>query len=189
MPVRKIEHLSGALQAASIEDARAQTRASECGDEDALLSALISAATQTASDRLQRALVPARYRLTLDAFEPVILLSMPPILSVESVIYIDPDGRPQTLSPSDYLVDAVSEPGRLLPAPGQSWPATQDRVNAVEVTYSAGYSGGNVPFPIKQWILLAVGDMYENRSRSAEKPIVPQNFADGLLDSYRIFSL
>jgi hypothetical protein len=37
--------------------------------------------------------------------------------------------------------------------------------------------------------LLALGDMYNNRERSAEKPVVPQNFADALLDTYRLWSL
>lgn len=188
MRVRIIAPAAGALQPITLEEARAQTRV-DCDAEDAFLGLLISVATQAASDRLQRALVPTRYRLTLDSFPDAIELLMPPILSVESVKYIDIDGEQQTLDPQDYFLDRVSEPGYLVPAAGRAWPTTQDRINAVEVEYTAGYPGSAIPTPIKQWILLAIGDMYNNRERSAEKPVVPQNFADALLDTYRLWSL
>jgi uncharacterized phiE125 gp8 family phage protein len=188
MPVRIIAPAAGAVQPVTLSEARSQTRA-DCNDEDAFLGLLISVATQAATDRLQRALVPTRYRLTLDSFPDAIELLMPPISSVESVKYIDISGDQQTLDPQDYFVDSVSEPGYLVPAAGRAWPATQDRINAVEVEYTAGYPGSAIPLPIKQWILLAIGDMYANRERSAEKPAVPQDFAEGLLDPYKIWSV
>jgi uncharacterized phiE125 gp8 family phage protein len=188
MPVRIIAPAAGAVQPVTLAEARAQTRA-DCTDEDPLITALIAVATQTASDRLQRALVPTRYRLTLDSFPDAIELLMPPIISVESVKYIDINGTQQTLDPQDYYLDRVSEPGYLVPTYGRIWPETQDRVNAVEVEYTAGYPDSAIPVPIKQWILLAIGYMDANRERSAEKPVVPQHFADALLDTYRLWSL
>jgi len=188
MPVRKISPVPGAAPAVTLAQARAQVR-SDCADEDALLQALIDVATDAAADRLQRALVPTRYRLTVDSFPAALELLMPPVLSVESVKYTDPAGLQQTLDPQDYIVDRVSEPGYLVPAVGRAWPATQDRVNAVEVEYTAGYPDSAIPTPIRQWILLAIGDMYANRERSADKPAVPQHFADTLLDTYKIWSL
>jgi uncharacterized phiE125 gp8 family phage protein len=188
MRVRIIASVANAVQPVTLAEARAQARV-DCDAEDGLLGLLISVATQAATDRLQRALVPTRYRLTLDSFPDAIELLMPPIMSVESVKYIDISGDQQTLDPQDYFLDSVSEPGYLVPAAGRTWPATQDRINAVEVEYTAGYPDSAIPTPIKQWILLALGDMYNNRERSAEKPAVPQNFADALLDTYRLWSL
>jgi uncharacterized phiE125 gp8 family phage protein len=188
MPVRIIAPATGAVQPVTLAEARAQTRA-DCNDEDTLITSLASVATQAASDRLQRALVPTRYRLTLDSFPDAVELLKPPIMSVESVKYIDIHGDQQTLDPQDYFLDSVSEPGYLVPATDRTWPATQDRINAVEVEYTAGYPDSAIPTPIKQWILLALGDMYNNRERSAEKPAVPQHFADALLDTYRLWSL
>lgn len=188
MPVRKIATVEGAAPAVTLEQARAQVRA-DCEDEDTLLTALIDVATQAAADRLQRALVPTRYRLTVDSFPAAIELIMPPIISVESVKYIDIDGVKQTLDPQDYYLDSVSEPGYLVPAADRAWPVTQDRINAVEVEYTAGYPESAIPTPVRQWILLAIGDMYANRERSAEKPVVPQHFAEALLDTYKIWSL
>ena len=188
MPVRKIAAVPGAVQPVSLEEAKAQTR-TDCADEDGLIGGYITAATDAASDRLQRALVPTRYRLTLDSFPSAIELLLPPIISVQSVKYIDANGAQQTLDPQDYFLDSVSEPGYLVPAAGRAWPATQDRINAVEVEYTAGYADSAIPSPIKSWILLAVGDLYEQRTRSAEKPVVPQFFAESLLDTYKIWSL
>jgi uncharacterized phiE125 gp8 family phage protein len=188
MPVRIIAPAAGAVQPVTLSEARSQTRA-DCNDEDAFLGLLISVATQAATDRLQRALVPTRYRLTLDSFPSAIELLKPPIISVESVKYIGIDGEQQTLDPQDTFLDSVSEPGYLVPATGRAWPTTQDRINTVEVEYTAGYPDSAIPEPIKQWILLAIGDMYDNRGRSAEKPVVPQDFAEGLLDTYKIWSL
>ncbi len=188
MRVRPIAPVTGALQPVSLGEAREHARV-DCADHDALIGSLISVSTQAASDRLQRALVPTRYRLTLDSFSDAIELLMPPIMSVESVKYIDINGDQQTLDPQDYFLDSVSEPGKLVPALGLSWPETLERINAVEVEYTAGYPDSAIPEPIKQWILLALGDMYNNAERSAEKPVVPQNFADALLDTYRLWSL
>ncbi len=188
MPVRKIATVEGATPPVTLVEANAQTR-TDCADEDVLMAAYIEVATQAASDRLQRSLVPTRYRLTVDSFPDALELLMPPITSVESVKYIDINGDQQTLDPQDYFLDSVSEPGYLVPSSTRAWPCTQDRINAVEVEYTAGYPAGTVPTPIKQWILLAIGDLYEQRARSAEKPAVPQHFADGLLDTYRIFGV
>lgn len=188
MPVRKIAAVTGAVQPVSLEEAKAQARV-DCADEDGLIGVYITAASDAASDRLQRALVPTRYRLTLNSFPDAIELLLPPIMSVESVKYMDANGTQQTLDPQDYFLDSVSEPGYLVPAAGRTWPATQNRINAVEVEYTAGYTASAIPTPVKQWILLAVGDLYEQRTRSAEKPVVPQFFAESLLDTYKIWNL
>lgn len=192
-----------------------------CSDEDAYVQSLITVARVEAENRLQRALVPSQWRLSLDAFPPgneAISLVMPPVASVESVTYWRADGTQATMAPSAYLLDNISEPARLVPDPGTSWPTgLQQRPGAVVVEYTAGYmaralpdSGTGmvivevgqevtdfdwataralVPKPIIQWMLLAICDMYERRSRSDDRPAVPQHFADSLLDVYRIWTL
>ena len=70
-------------------------------------------------------------------------------------------------------------------------PTLADKAGAIEVRYSAGYgdAAATVPGPIKSWLRLAVADLWEQRRRSTEKPLVPQHFADHLLDAYRIWSV
>lgn len=185
MPTRFIQTLPGAAEPVSLAQAKLQLR-SDCDEEDALISVNITTARQAAEDRLQRALVPSLWQLTLDTWSPAIELHRPPVQSVESVRYVDAAGQWQTLPTSHYIADLASEPARLVPAPGRAWPALQARINAVEVTYTAGYPAGQVPGPVVAWILLALGDLHEQRSRSAERPAVPQRFADSLLDVYSI---
>lgn len=111
--------------------------------------------------------------------------------TVDSVKYTDENGVQQTLSPTQYKVDSISEPSRLVPAYGTTWPGTRNEINSVVVEYTCGYGEAPaVPQPIKQWMLLRIGALYENR----ESDVILQRgsleslpFVDGLLIPYRIF--
>lgn len=158
--------------------------------EDALIGALIAAARTDCEDRLQRSLITTGWEWTLDAFDDLGYIPRPPLVSVTSLKYFDASGTQQTLDQSAYRVDLGGEqPSRLEPV--TQWPFAQDRLNAVTVAYQAGYgsNASDVPGPVRQWILLAVGDMYANRERSSDRPAVGQDFADGLLDPYRVWVL
>lgn len=119
-----------------------------------------------------------------------IYLPLPPLITVDSLKYIDQDGTQQTLSSALYKVDIVSEPGRLTPAYGQSWPATRNEASAVEIAFTCGYgAAGAVPQGIKNWILMRMGSLYEFREEVAimgRQRIDPLPFVDGLLDPFRI---
>lgn len=177
------------VEPVSLAEAKLHLRVDHA-DEDALITRLIKVARVAAEDRTERSLITTTWQITLDAFPDAIALPMPPLLSVTSLQYIDLAGVLRTLSPADYIVDTASQPGYVVPGVDKAWPDTQARINAVTVTYTAGYgaTAADVPAPITQWILLAIGDMYANRARSADKPVVPQRFADGLLDLYRMMS-
>lgn len=185
MPVRRMQQ--PAVEPLTLVQAKQHLRV-DFDDDDELITDLISVARETAEDRTSRALILSRWRLTVDAFSPALELPNPPCLSVQSVTFFDVDGVQRTLDPADYFVDTVSEPAYIVPAAGRSWPATQDRINAIVVEYSAGYgaAAADVPKPVVQWIKLAMTDLYDNRSLSADKPQVPQNFADSLLDVYKM---
>jgi len=121
-----------------------------------------------------------------------IYLPYSPLISVDSIQYIDQDGVQQTLDPSLYKVDDVSEPARILPAYGTTWPATRNEINAIAITLTAGWASPSaVPQPIKSWMYLRIGAMYENR----ESDIVLQRgtvdsmpFVDQLLAPYRLIT-
>jgi uncharacterized phiE125 gp8 family phage protein len=112
-------------------------------------------------------------------------------LSVASVKYVDAAGTLQTLASDQYLVDASGDTARITPAYGLSWPSTRVQTGAVQVQYTAGYgsTAASVPAPIASWIKLALTDLYGQRGRSSDRPMVPHQFADGLLDGYKIWSL
>lgn len=166
-------------------------------DEDALITALITAAREQAESITRRALNTQTWRLTLDRFPAIIELPRPHLQSVDSVQYVDTDGVLQTLAADAYQVAGTSEPARILPAYGQSWPATRSQPEAVSITYTAGFgaAGADVPASIRQWILLYIGALYENREafRAAERvggvASLPTPFLDGLLANYRLLEI
>lgn len=193
MPTQRITDAT--VEPVSLLDAKVHLREPlEDADNDAYIAALITTARLDAEHRLQRTLISTVWRLTLDAFPPgddAIRLAMGPVISVQSITYVDEAGTTQTLASDQYRVDLAGDVPRITPAYGLSWPIPRQVTAAVQVNYTAGYgaTAAAVPAPIKSWIKLAVGDMYERRERSAERPAVPQQFADGLLDPYRIWGL
>lgn len=160
---------------------------------DEAIADMITAARMDAEHRLQRTLITTEWRLTLDAFpcDSVIRLPMGRTLLVYSVKYVDEAGTLQTVAPERYLVDYTGDTARITPAHGLRWPGTRVQPGAVQVQYTAGYgaTAASVPAPIVSWIKLALTDLYGQRGRSSDRPMVPHQFADGLLDGYKIWSL
>jgi uncharacterized phiE125 gp8 family phage protein len=156
-------------------------------DNDAYITSLITTARQAAENEIHRSLLQTTWLLTLDAFPAKFELQRPPLISVDWVKYIDTDGDLQTMDAADYLVTAGKEPGEIAPVYGTSWPASRCQAGAITVQFKAGYgtTADKVPGPIVQWIKLAIGELYANRSASAQKPALPQDFAAALLDGYR----
>ena len=163
----------------------------EDGADHQVTSRLIAAAREHVESYTWRALVTQTWELALDEFPSgAIDLAKGRLGSVVSVRYRDSAGVEQTLDAGAYQIDDVSEPGRILPAPGTSWPSTEaGRVNAVRVRFVAGYGGAAaVPTPIKAAMLLLVGHLYEHRESEILGTVVsPLHFAvDALLSPYRL---
>lgn len=136
-------------------------------DEDGQISAIITAAREFCEDFQARAFVTQTLELTLDAWPAgsCIKIPRPPLQSVVSVTYTDKDGVDATWDPSNYVVDAKSQPGRIALAYGKSWPSvTLQPVNGVTIRYVAGYGdAAKVPKKIRQAMLLLVGHWNEHR--------------------------
>lgn len=166
-------------------------------DNDARISALISAARQAVEHSMGRAIMLKTLETTLDEFPDAIRLDQPPIVDVISVEYTAEDGAATALSAASYTLDNASEPGWLVPAYGCSWPATQCSINAVRVRYRAGYSTSGdaataqsaVPAGIKYAILLEVGTRYKLGAADDAAPAMRHDFARHLLDPFRIWSM
>jgi len=162
-------------------------------ESDDYLASLITVVRQQAEDRTERTLMPSTWTLRLPAFPSAnggtIELLRPPLVGVTSVHYLDAAGTQQLVDPGTYWLDTFGEPGTIMPLPGD-WPATAEHPQAVTIDYTAGYaSAAAVPAPIRQWMLLAAGDLFEMRLRSSEKPALAQDFADGLLAPYRLLGV
>lgn len=159
---------------------------------DAYITTLITVARQACEERLQRTLLTTTWLRSESGFHRACIpLAFPRIQSIDWVKYVAEDGTLTTLDPAAYELEATHEPGLLLPAYGLAWPAARARPGAVKVQYKAGYgdTAASLPKPIAQWILLALTDLYENRGRSGERPMLPHDFADGLISSFEIRSI
>lgn len=154
-------------------------------DEDDLLLRLIKAATTAAEQITGRALITQTIEESFDCFPDNLTLSLAPVQSVSSISYLDENGDSQTLVVADYVVDAVSVPTRICLAPDKNWPLIQNTVNAVKVTYIAGYGDASaVPADIKQAILMKAGKMYCARE---DVKSTMADASDILLSIYRVW--
>jgi len=159
---------------------------------DPELRLLIAAMRRKAESILKRYLITQTVDLYLDSFPPWGIL-LPPLQSVTAITYIDTAGVEQTLSPSLYLVDAVSTPARITPACNETWPTAREQNNSVKVRFVAGYGGAaDVPESIKHWIMMQVKHAYDNRDPVNVGDIVtefPRSYIDGMLDAERVFGV
>lgn len=178
--------------AISLATAKAHLRlAQDWTDEDGLIGdILIPAVIERCEASTRRQLVTATWAVRLDAFpggwlagavgwrpwfgmDPTrgyfLDVPKPPLQSVVSVTYVDTAGVTQTWDPSNYLVDAPAGPrcarGRLAPKFGIVWPFTQMQINAMTLTFMAGYGADEdaVPALLKAGMLMDLGTLYEHR--------------------------
>lgn len=171
----------------TLSDAKAHLRV-DGSDEDALITAAISAARQDCEQRLDRSIAPTTLALVLDAFPAgAIRLPRGPVTAVTSIVYRDTVGALQTLSAANYSLDDAQIDGWVLPAYDYDWPSTRDQANAVTITYTAGYA--SAPAIVRQWLLLRIGTLYQFREADADRVPQPSTFADRLLDGYRVSAL
>lgn len=178
-------------------------------DDDDLVS-LITDARQYVEQYLRRQLMPATFTLAMDRFPYLTILDpqnqanpkfdnanyyygspdrfaiwvpRPPLVAITSITYVDNNDAVQTLATTNYVVDAVGEPGRIAPTYGQFWPGSKIKPNAVTIVYTAGYASAKlVPGPIKRAIKQLVSHWYyDSNSESG----IPKGIRDTLYP-YRI---
>lgn len=159
-----------ATEVVSLAEAKSHCRIPG-SDDDTYLSGLIKRARGYVEQRTGSSLGEQTIQLTLDAF-PIdmygssapIRLERPPLKAVSWVKYIDANGVEQTLDSSNYFIDDTQTRPWICPAVDYDWPETQDVANAVRVEYVAGYTAAEFDEnQAKQFLLMLVGAMYENR--------------------------
>lgn len=148
------------VEPVTVDDLKAHARITN-DEEDVKLAGYITAAREHIEGLTGRALATQSREASLDWFPcfAVIRFGRAPLLTVESVKYLDGDGIEQTLAPSAYVVDVRSEPGELQLAIDASWPKTANLRNAVRVAYTCGYA--STPAVLKQAILFLAAHWYE----------------------------
>ena len=188
--------------------AKKQLRVTIDADDD-LISAQIVAARELVEKELRRTLVARTWALSFDAFLPdprgllmgpfvqerpyfpiwgTIRVPRPPLVSVQSIAYLDLGGNPAVLDPASYTVVAGGRAqGCVSPAYGLSWPQCRPQPGSVVISYTAGYGGPlDVPQAVKAAILLLVGNLYRFREPVTDVATLPIPFSvRALLSAHR----
>jgi len=166
MNVRTIE--KPAVEPIPLAEAKIHLRVDHT-DEDGEIGRKIRSARIYCEKISGRAFITRTLAGYLDEFPTgnggLFLLPHAPASEIVSIKYYDVDDVQQTLDAADYELDPTSEPARLRPAIGSSWPATGTRFAAVEIQWKAGYGDDptDVPEDIRSAMKLALGDLYEQR--------------------------
>lgn len=158
----------------ALADAK-QHLAIEHANDDALITALIAAATSELDGRagqLRRALVLQAWDYYLPAFpdDVRIELPFPPLSSVTFVKYFDLSNTQQTVDSATYDVNGRAFVGYAQAKSATPWPTnTFDRPDAVQIRFVCGYaSAASVPAAIRHALLLRVAQLYANRGDESE---------------------
>lgn len=174
-------------------------------DDDARLTAILTAAIESAEQYTRRSFINRTLKLTLDlprsketwtpgVFElpytyfdgtlpDVIGLPQGPVSSITSVVTYGLDGTASTMSASNYRLSA----DRFVLADTATWPIMRE-TGAVEITYVAGYgdTSSSVPMPIKTGIILQAATLMDTSwvcsDSTGMSPAAKQ-----LLNQYKIY--
>lgn len=171
----------------TLEEAKLQTRVTHAHEDD-LLNAAIVAAREWIEKRTWRQLLTTTLMLRMDRFprDRFIVLPRPRLASVTSIEHLS-GGSWATLSAGRYEVDTASEPGRIR-IDSSGWPATDDALNAVRITFVAGYGPAvsDVPESLRLAAKLLVSTFYNFRG---EIPEAAQQAVESLIGPYCVRSL
>lgn len=146
---------------------------------DADITEYIKVAADYIEGETNLTLCPTQYRMTLDRFptyygtqlypydfvNSMFRLPRFPVISVDSIVYMDVQGNTQTLNNSVYQLANSKSPARISPVQGQLWPFTNPfELQAVAVTFTAGYASQSLIPPIaRQAVRFLFAHFYENR--------------------------
>lgn len=174
-----------AVEPVTLAEAKAHLKI-DTSDDDTLLATLITAARARAEWHTGRAFITQRWQQSFDAWpsDDMVELALPPLMSIEEIAAIAPDGIRTVLSPSSYRVDTASVPARIVFA---SRPSRLRAFDCLQIAFTAGYGApAAVPVSVHTAILEIVADIYTQRGDSGD---LIGRAGQTLLAPLRIFKL
>jgi uncharacterized phiE125 gp8 family phage protein len=118
-----------------------------------------------------------------------VTLSLGPVQSVSAVKYYDTENAIQTATLSDFYVLGTKGRTTVKPKPGQAWPSTFTRDDAIKIEYVIGYGAArsDVPQTVRHGLMMLIAHWYENRENELMGTIsktLPHGF-EALMDYER----
>lgn len=140
--------------------------------------------------KIRRALITQTWVAHFSEWCREMPLRLPPVQSVVSVKYKDPDGYVQTLGASKYrLIGASSWDPVVSPEVGENWPEAQAGNPCIRIEFTAGYgpAADDLPRELIQAVRLLVAHHYMNREAvGVAMTETPIGFAE-LIQPHRIY--
>ncbi len=164
---------AAASQPVTATEAKAHLRV-DGTDEDTLISSLIEAATRAVEEETGKAFITQTWDFKMAEPSGRVRLPMAPVSSISAMSYYDTDDNSQSLTTSDFYLFSDNDRAWAEPKDGVSWPSMQDRMDALTITFIAGYGAASaVPTEIKQAILLLIGHWFSNRDALGDMKQLP----------------
>lgn len=147
-------------------------------DENAHVEALVASVADLIDGPtgiLNRCVVSQQWEVTIDRFPEndmmgVVALKMPlpPLISIQSILYDDEDGVEQELTSGNYrIIGAEStSAAAILPLKDVEWPSVDDEPGSVRISFTAGYS--TIPPGIKHAVKLLISHLNEHREENVD---------------------
>jgi len=170
----------------TLADAKAHLRI-DTSDDDALITALITAARARAEWHTGRAFMTQGWSLWLDRWPAagIVRIPLPPLTAVSAVTLYARDDTASLLDPTRIIVDLAGS--RIALRQTTILPPLLRVIDAIRVSFIAGYgAAADVPQPLKSAILETVVFLYEHRG---DAPAELPSDIQALLAPYRVFKL
>lgn len=186
-----------AVEPVTLAEAKQHLRIEGTSD-DALINTLIVAARLLAELWTGRSLITQTWLMRRDEAPASNFVRLPkaPLQAVSFIkAYDDADGA-TVFAASNYFVDTLSAPSRVILRQGAAWPDIGRTASGFEIQFIAGYgpTGSDVPAPIRQGLLMHIARLYAQRGDLVgpdghARGELPDTLPDECLSLYRPYRL
>ena len=176
-------------QVVTLDDGKSHLRLTADEEDDRIVGE-IDAAVSWAEDFTARAIRRSQYLLSMEAFQLIehraSIRIQGYVSAVNSIQYRDSNGTLQTVATSVYQTLKGQHSTMIREAINQSWPALHQFMDAVQVTFTAGWIASDVPYQVRQAILLKLGSLHFRRGPGDDADGGIDNAAEALLKPWKL---
>ncbi len=173
------------MSVVTLLEAKAHLRVLESYD-DAYIQNIIDVAQAQAEEITSRYLEETATVFYLTEAKGIFELPKSPLIAVDSIeYYSENSSQYETLSAAYFLVNDKREPAQI--KLNANFNLNIGTFHPLKVSYRAGYV--TLPAPLRQWILMRIATMYENREEIVIGTITSDlnsDYNDFLISKYRV---